>query len=42
MSGQNAAFIDISNRIYERAPWFLLYIIGVTVHRALDGLPLDS
>ena len=30
VSGQNAAFIDISNRIYERAPWFLLYIIGVT------------
>ncbi len=30
MSGQNAAFIDISNRIYDRAPWFLLYIIGVT------------
>ena len=31
MSGQNAAFIDISNRIYERAPYFLLYIIGVTM-----------
>ena len=31
VSGQNAAFIDISNRIYERAPWFLLYIIGVTM-----------
>jgi RND superfamily putative drug exporter len=31
VSGQNAAFIDISNRIYDRAPWFLLYIIGVTV-----------
>jgi putative drug exporter of the RND superfamily len=30
VSGQNAAFIDISNRIYSRAPWFLLYIIGVT------------
>ncbi len=30
VSGQNAAFIDISNRIYDRAPWFLLYIIGVT------------
>jgi RND superfamily putative drug exporter len=30
VSGQNAAFIDISNRIYERTPWFLLYIIGVT------------
>jgi RND superfamily putative drug exporter len=31
VSGQNAAFIDISNRIYERAPYFLLYIIGVTM-----------
>jgi RND superfamily putative drug exporter len=31
VSGQNAAFIDISDRIYERAPWFLLYIIGVTM-----------
>jgi RND superfamily putative drug exporter len=30
VSGQNAAFIDISKRIYQRAPWFLLYIIGVT------------
>jgi RND superfamily putative drug exporter len=30
VSGQNAAFIDISDRIYERAPWFLLYIIGIT------------
>ena len=30
VSGQNAAFIDISDRILERAPWFLLYIIGVT------------
>jgi RND superfamily putative drug exporter len=30
VSGQNAAFIDISSRIYSRAPWFLLYIIGVT------------
>jgi putative drug exporter of the RND superfamily len=30
VSGQNAAFIDISDRIYSRAPWFLLYIIGVT------------
>ena len=31
VSGQNAAFIDISDRIYSRAPWFLLYIIGVTL-----------
>ncbi len=31
VSGQNAAFIDIGDRIYERAPWFLLYIIGVTL-----------
>ena len=30
VSGQNAAFIDICDRIYSRAPWFLLYIIGVT------------
>jgi putative drug exporter of the RND superfamily len=30
VSGQNAAFIDISDRIMSRAPWFLLYIIGVT------------
>jgi RND superfamily putative drug exporter len=30
VSGQNAAFIDIGDRIYSRAPWFLLYIIGVT------------
>jgi len=31
VSGQNAAFIDIGDRIYSRAPWFLLYIIGVTL-----------
>ncbi len=31
VSGQNAAFIDIGDRIYERAPWFLLYIVGVTL-----------
>ena len=31
MSGQNAAFIDIGDRIFSRAPWFLLYIIGVTL-----------
>jgi RND superfamily putative drug exporter len=30
VSGQNAAFIDIGDRIFSRAPWFLLYIIGVT------------
>jgi RND superfamily putative drug exporter len=30
VSGQNAAFIDIGERIYSRTPWFLLYIIGVT------------
>ncbi|HEU5263961.1 MAG TPA: MMPL family transporter, partial [Gaiellaceae bacterium] len=30
VSGLNAAFIDIADRIYERLPIFLLYIIGVT------------
>jgi RND superfamily putative drug exporter len=30
VSGLNAAFKDIGDRIYERLPWFLLYIIGVT------------
>jgi putative drug exporter of the RND superfamily len=30
VSGLNAAFIDIADRIYERLPLFLLYIIGVT------------
>ncbi|HWQ23857.1 MAG TPA: MMPL family transporter [Gaiellaceae bacterium] len=30
VSGLNAAFIDIGDRIYERLPYFLLYIIGVT------------
>jgi putative drug exporter of the RND superfamily len=30
VSGSNAAFTDIGNRIFSRAPWFLLYIIGVT------------
>jgi RND superfamily putative drug exporter len=30
VSGENAAFTDIGNRILSRAPWFLLYIIGVT------------
>jgi RND superfamily putative drug exporter len=31
VSGLNAAFIDIADRIYERLPLFLLYIVGVTV-----------
>jgi putative drug exporter of the RND superfamily len=30
VSGTNAAFTDIGNRIFSRAPWFLLYVIGVT------------
>ena len=30
VSGLNAAFIDIADRIYERLPIFLLYIVGVT------------
>ena len=30
VSGLNAAFIDIADRIYERLPLFLLYIVGVT------------
>ena len=30
VSGLNAAFMDIADRIYERLPLFLLYIIGVT------------
>jgi RND superfamily putative drug exporter len=30
VSGLNAAFIDIGDRIIERLPLFLLYIIGVT------------
>jgi uncharacterized membrane protein YdfJ with MMPL/SSD domain len=30
VSGLNAAFIDIADRIMERLPFFLLYIIGVT------------
>ena len=30
MSGQTAAFKDIADRIMERLPLFLLYIIGVT------------
>jgi RND superfamily putative drug exporter len=30
VSGQTAAFKDIGQRITERTPWFLLYIIGVT------------
>ncbi len=31
VSGQTAAFHDIANRIIQRLPLFLLYIIGVTV-----------
>ena len=30
VSGQNAAFTDIGNKILSNAPWFLLYVIGVT------------
>ena len=30
VSGANAAFTDIGNIIFDRAPYFLLYIIGVT------------
>lgn len=30
VSGLNAAFKDIGDRIYERLPWFLLFIVGVT------------
>ncbi|MCS7006256.1 MAG: MMPL family transporter [Gaiellaceae bacterium] len=30
VSGLNAAFIDIADRITERLPWFLLYVVGVT------------
>jgi putative drug exporter of the RND superfamily len=30
VSGSNAAFTDIGSRIFTRAPWFLLYVIGVT------------
>jgi RND superfamily putative drug exporter len=30
VSGENAAFTDIGNKILSNMPWFLLYIIGVT------------
>ena len=30
VSGLTAAFADIADRIMERLPWFLLYVIGVT------------
>src|SRR3954447_15189411 len=30
VSGTNAAFTDIGRRIFSHAPWFLLYIIGIT------------
>jgi putative drug exporter of the RND superfamily len=30
VSGQTAAFKDIAERIFQRSPYFLLYIVGVT------------
>jgi putative drug exporter of the RND superfamily len=30
VSGSNAAFTDVGDRIFSHAPWFLLYIIGIT------------
>ncbi|MFN8123157.1 MAG: MMPL family transporter [Thermoleophilia bacterium] len=30
VSGQNAAFTDIGNKILDGLPWFLLYVIGIT------------
>jgi RND superfamily putative drug exporter len=30
VSGQNAAFTDIGDKILAQMPWFLLYVIGVT------------
>jgi len=30
VSGTNAAFTDIGHHIFSHAPWFLLYIIGIT------------
>jgi RND superfamily putative drug exporter len=30
VSGQNAAFTDIGNKILDNSPYFLLYVIGVT------------
>ncbi len=30
VSGLNAAFVDIADRIFERLPLFLLYVVGVT------------
>ena len=30
VSGTNAAFTDIGHKIFSNAPWFLLYIIGIT------------
>jgi RND superfamily putative drug exporter len=30
VSGTNAAFTDIGNKIFSHSPWFLLYIIGIT------------
>ena len=31
VTGQNAAFTDIGNQILNRLPWFLLFVIGVTM-----------
>jgi RND superfamily putative drug exporter len=31
VTGQNAAFTDIGNQILRRLPWFLLFVIGVTM-----------
>src|SRR5262249_3259445 len=28
VSGQNAAFTDIGNKILSNSPWFLLYVVG--------------
>jgi RND superfamily putative drug exporter len=30
VSGQTAAFKDIADRIYQRMPYFLIYIVGIT------------
>ena len=31
VTGANAAFTDIGDRILEKLPWFLLFVIGVTI-----------
>ena len=41
VSGLNAAFIDIGDRIMERLPLFLLYIIGVTFIVLAMAFPVD-